>query len=206
MGRQAQSAPPAVAAGVSRGTAGPGALITGLHYRLRFEIPADEAGPIAVQAVISSSLRPLSVPAAGLSLGEEPLCFSAYQWRLPRRSNWRRAHPAAGGCPAPGAQRGGDQLHRGRQLAQPQPDFSLYAVRTRSRPFGVPAVYDQPDLKARFVEPGGSGHWLALGNGPLAQRIELDDARWEFSICAHGPDQFIPLSLSPVTSRPSHGR
>ena len=175
-------APPAVAAGVSEELArARAALITGLHYRLRFEIPADEAGPIAVQAVISFELAANAVPlqldfrqgeaairslringaAAKVELAEEHILLPVAALR-------------------PGHNEVAINLIAGDSSLNRNPDF-LYTLFVPDRARSAFPLFDQPDLKARFelslVVPAG---WLALGNGPLAQRIELDDGRWEY--------------------------
>lgn len=149
------------------------ALVSDLHYRLRFDIPRDRKAPIAAQAEISFDLADASA-ALPLDFREEPTNIETvyangksvdYQF-----INEHIVIPAAA-------------LHSGRNVLEVDftagesslnrnPDY-LYTLLVPDRARTLFPLFDQPDLKARYdlslVVPEG---WKAMSSAPVSEVIE----------------------------------
>ena len=154
--------------------------LRGIHYKLQFDIPADEQVPIESSATISFELAsnhaglqldfrqdPASIHSLNVNGTVTDIVFENEHIVLPA-SLLRQGHNEV----ALSFVAGDSSLNR-------NPDF-LYTLFVPDRARTAFPLFDQPDLKARYeltlVIPA---QWRALANAPLVQTNERGDGRTE---------------------------
>ena len=154
--------------------------LRGIHYKLQFDIPADEQVPIEASATISFELAsnhaaiqldfrqdPASIHSLNVNGTVTDIVFENEHIVLPA-SLLRQGHNEV----ALSFVAGDSSLNR-------NPDF-LYTLFVPDRARTAFPLFDQPDLKARYeltlVIPA---QWRALANAPLVQTNERGDGRTE---------------------------
>ena len=154
--------------------------LRGIHYKLQFDIPADEQVPIEASATISFELAS-NHAAIQLDFRQDPASIHSLNVNgTVTDIVFENEHIV---LPASVLRQGNNEVTlsfvAGDSSLNRNPDF-LYTLFVPDRARTAFPLFDQPDLKARYeltlVIPA---QWRALANAPLVQTNERGDGRTE---------------------------
>ena len=164
------------------------AQISELHYRLHFDIPADQQVGIKASAAITFDL---AANDASLALDFRQPASAVSSLRINGESTDVKLQHEHIRLPTAALRVGTNEIEveftAGDSSLNRNPEF-LYTLFVPDRARTAFPLFDQPDLKARFElsleVPAG---WQALANAPLLQRHKRGEGRREY--------QFAPTEL-----------